>query len=113
MIDISDSDAKEIKALKINLKITKEFLDFIEKIDSLPDIERTPYTKTRSLYQAVSKGRGIKTMEKQLEEFFGVPIKPAGKPIPLLLRSNPSIKYLRGIREFCPLSRNLRVPTAT
>ena len=99
MIDISDSDAKEIKALKINLKITKEFLDFIEKIDSLPDMERAPYTKTRSLYQAVSKGRGIKTMEKQLEEFFGVPIKPAGKPIPLLLRFNPSIKYLRGIRK--------------
>lgn len=93
------SDSKAIKDLKANLNVTKGFLDLIEKLDSLPDMKKARYTDTRSLYQAVSKGRELEVMEKELEEFFGPPAKPAGKSISLLLRRNPSIKYLDGIRE--------------
>ena len=93
------SDSKAIKALKLNLNVTKGFLDFVEKLDSLPDMKKAKFTETRSLYQAVSKGRDVEVMEKELEEFFGPPAKPAGKSISLLLRRNPSIKYLDGIRE--------------
>ncbi|MEE8552773.1 MAG: DUF1566 domain-containing protein [Desulfobacterales bacterium] len=38
-------------------------------------------------------------MEKQLEDFFGPPIKPAGQSVPMMLRNNPSVKYLNGLRE--------------
>jgi hypothetical protein len=90
---------KDIAALKINLNITKGFLDLVKKIDALPDMKKTTYTQIRSLYQAVSKGRDSDTMEKVFEEFFGPPAKPAGKSLPLRLRFNPSIKYLDGVRE--------------
>jgi len=93
------SDSKAIKDLKLNLNVTKGFLDLVEKIDSLPDMKKAKFTETRSLYQAVSKGRDVEAMEKELEEFFGPPAKPAGKSISLLLRRNPSITYLDGIRE--------------
>ena len=95
----STSESKEVKALKLNLNVTKGFLDLVKKIDSLPDMKKTTYDQTRSLYQAVSKGRNIDAMEKELQEFFGDPAKPFGKPMPLMLRFNPSIKYLDGIRE--------------
>ena len=99
MVDISGGESKEIKDLKININITKGFLNFVKKIDSLPNMDKTPYAETRSFYQAVSKDRDLNTLEKLLEDFFGPPIKPAGKPIPMLLRNNPSVKYLNGLRE--------------
>ncbi|MBU0698632.1 MAG: DUF1566 domain-containing protein [Proteobacteria bacterium] len=95
----STSESKEVKALKLNLTVTKGFLDLVKKIDSLPDMKKTTYDQTHSLYQAVSKGRSIDAMEKELQGFFGDPAKPVGKPMPLMLRFNPSIKYLDGIRE--------------
>jgi hypothetical protein len=99
MVDISGGESKEIKDLKININITKGFLNFVKKIDSLPNMDKTPYAETRSFYQAVSKDRDLNSLEKQLEDFFGPPIKPAGKPIPMMLRNNPSVKYLNGLRE--------------
>jgi len=99
MTNVSTSESEEVKDLKINLNITKGFLDLVEKIDSLPDMKKVRFTETRSLYQAVSKGREIETMEQELADYFGPPAKPAGKSLSLLLRLNPSIKYLDGIRE--------------
>jgi len=93
------SDSKEIKVLKASLNITRGFLDLIEKFGSLPNMKKAKYTETRSLFQAVSTGRELAVMEKELEEFFGPPAKPAGKSISLLLRRNPSIKHLGGIRD--------------
>ncbi|MBU0987755.1 MAG: DUF1566 domain-containing protein, partial [Proteobacteria bacterium] len=78
---------------------TKGFLDLVKKIDSLSGMKKTDYSQIRSLYQAVSKGRDVFAMEKELDEFFGPPTKPAGKSLPFLLRFNPSIKYLDGIRK--------------
>ena len=62
-------------------------------------MKKVPYDVTRSFYQAVSKGRDMQTLSKELERFFGPPLKPAGQPVPLKMRFNPSIKYLRGIRD--------------
>ena len=99
MVDISGGESKEIKDLKISINITKGFLNLVKKIDSLPNMDKTPYAETRSYYQAVSKDRDLNSLEKQLEDFFGPAIKPAGKPIPMMLRNNPSVKYLNGLRE--------------
>lgn len=99
MADISSSESKEIKDLKIGINITKGFLNLVKKIESLPNMEKTPYAGTRSFYQAVSKDRDLNSLENQLEDFFGPPIKPAGQTAPIMLRNNPSVKYLNGIRE--------------
>ena len=61
------SDSKAIEDLKLNLDITKSFLGLIEKLNSLPDMKRARFTETRSLFQAVSKGRELAAMEKELE----------------------------------------------
>ncbi len=90
---------KEVINLKTSLHITKSFLNIVKKIDSLPDMQRTSYSETRSLYQTISKGKDLNALAKELEEFFGKPVKPAGKSIPLMLRFNPSIKYLGGVRK--------------
>ena len=62
-------------------------------------MKRVPYDITRSLYQAVSKGRDMNTLGKKLEGFFGPPVKSAGQPTSLKMRFNPAIKYLRGVRD--------------
>jgi len=97
------SESKEVTSLKINLNITKGFLDLVQHLDALPDMKKTAYDETRSLYQAVSKGRDVNKLGKELERFFGEPAKPAGKPVSLMLRFNPSIKYLDGLRDEQPL----------
>jgi hypothetical protein len=95
----SKKQSKEIIELKIRLNVTRDFLDFIQLLDNLPNMKRVPYDVTRSLYQAVSKGKDMHALGKELEAFFGPPIKPAGQPMPLKMRFNPVIKYLRGLRD--------------
>jgi len=95
----SKAKIKEVINLKTSLHTTKGFLEIVKKIDSLPDMERTAYGQTRSLYQTTSKGKDLNALAKELEEFFGKPVKPVGKSMPLKLRFNPSIKYLDGIRK--------------
>lgn len=99
MPKVSKNESKEVIDLKTSLHTTKGFLDIVKKIDSLPDMQRTAYGQTRSLYQTISKGKDLNALAKELEEFFGKPVKPAGKSMPLTLRFNPSIKYLDGIRK--------------
>ncbi|MGD2271484.1 MAG: DUF1566 domain-containing protein [Desulfobacterales bacterium] len=93
------TQSKEVVDFKINLNITRDFLCLVQLLDTLPNMQRVPYDQTRSLYQAVSKGRDIHTLGRELEGFFGPPAKPAGQTIPLKIRFNPAIKYLRGIRD--------------
>jgi hypothetical protein len=95
----SKKQSKEVIDLKISLNITRDFLCLVQLLDTLPNMKRAPYDLTRSLYQAVSKGKDIHTLGKELEGFFGPPIKPAGQPLPLKMRFNPSVKYLRGVRD--------------
>ncbi len=95
----SINESKELIRLKNDLDTTKEFLELVSFLDKVPQMEKTSYDATRSLYQAVSKGRDISTLEKKLETFFGPPRKASGKSMPMSLRFNPSTKYLRGIRD--------------
>jgi hypothetical protein len=90
---------KEVINLQTSLHTTKGFLYIVKKIDSLPDMHRTAYGQNRSLYQATSKGKDLNALAKEFEDFFGKPVKPAGKLMPVSLRLNPSIKYLDGIRK--------------
>ena len=90
--EVNKSSSKELLDLKISINITRDFLTLVELLDTLPDMSKVPFDVTRSLYQAVSKGRDIETLGKELEGFFGSPKKPAGKPMPVTLRLNPSIK---------------------
>ena len=91
--------SRELSDLLISLGVTRDFLTLVELLDALPDMRKTPYNVTRSLYQAVSQGRDIETLGKQLEGFFGAAKKPAGKPMPVKLRFSATLKYLNGIRE--------------
>jgi len=97
--DHSVNESQELIRLKNDLNTTREFLEIVRFLDELPQMEKTSYDATRSLYQAVSKGRDIGTLEKMLEAFFGPPSKASGKSMPMSLRFNPSTKYLRGIRD--------------
>ena len=91
--------SKELTDIMVTLNITRDFLTLVELLDTLPNMQKTPYDVTRSLYQAVSQGRDIPTLGKELEGFFGPPKKPAGKPMPVKLKFNSTLKYLNGIRD--------------
>jgi len=95
----SMNESQKLIRLKNDLNTTREFLELVSFLDKVPQMEKTSYDATRSLYQAVSKGRDISTLEKKLEAFFGPPSKASGKSMPMSLRFNPSTKYLRGIRD--------------
>lgn len=92
-------ESQELIRLKNDLNLTGKFLKLVRFLDELPQMEKTAYDATRSLYQAVSKGRDIGTLEKKLEAFFGPPSKASGKSMPMSLRFNPATKYLRGVRN--------------
>ena len=93
------SASKELTNIIISLNVTRDFLTLVELLDTLPNMQKTPFDVTRSLYQAVSQGRDVATLGKELEGFFGPPKKPAGKPMPVTLKFNATLKYLKGIRD--------------
>ena len=93
------NESKDLSDLRITINIIRDFLTLVELLDTLPKMKKVPYDVTRSLYQAVSKGRDILTLGRELEGFFGPPKKEPGKPLPKMLRFHPSIKYLDGIRD--------------
>jgi len=95
----STNESQKLIRLKNDLSTTREFLELVSFLDKVPQMEKTSYDATRSLYQVVSKGRNISTLEKKLGTFFGPPRKESGKSMPMSLRFNPSTKYLRGIRD--------------
>ena len=95
----SANGSQELIGLKNDLNSTRKFLELVSFLDKVPQMEKTSYDATRSLYQAVSKGRNISTLEKKLETFFGPPQKASGKSLSVSLRLNPSTKYLRGVRK--------------
>ncbi len=88
-----------IQDLKDNQKILNNFLNLIKKINTLPDISMRFYEEDRSLYQATALISNIGTLEKMLHSFFSVPIKPAGQALPLKLRFNPVVRYLKGLKK--------------
>jgi ribosomal protein S15P/S13E len=93
------SDSDEIAELKANLNLLEGFTEIAREINALPDIKRRFYEESRSLFQVTAVRRDIKSLESILSKFFGLPIKPAGKPLPRKLRKNSAVKYLGGIQK--------------
>jgi hypothetical protein len=93
------NESKELLDLRITINIARDFLTFVELLYTVPNMHKAPYGDTRSLYQAVSKGRDIHKLGREMESFFGPPKKPAGHPIPKMLRFHPATKYLGGVRD--------------
>lgn len=90
---------KDLSQIRISLDQIKKFLYLVQQLEKLPNIKRTSYDAARSLYHSVSTGHSIETLSKQMEMFFGPPKKSAGTPMPIKMKFNPSVRYLRGIRH--------------
>ena len=95
----SKPEGKHIIDFKSSLNITRSFLELIKQLESMPNMAKVSYDRARSLYHAVSKGRDVNELSKELEPFFGPAAKPAEKSLPLKMRMNPTVKYLYGIRD--------------
>lgn len=92
-------NSPEIKEIKENATILGGFLTLAKKLDSLEKVEKRFYEWSRSLYQATATDEKMETLENILKEFFGLPIKPVGKGLPLKLRLSPSVKQLNGLKS--------------
>jgi hypothetical protein len=92
-------NSPEIKEIKENATILGGFLALAKKLDSLEKVEKRFYEWSRSLYQATATDERIENLESLFKEFFGLPIKPIGKGLPLKLRLSSSVKQLNGIKN--------------
>jgi TolA-binding protein len=92
-------NSSEIKEIKENPTILGGFLALAKKLDSLEKVEKRFYEWSRSLYQATATDESMENLESLFKEFFGLPIKPAGKGLPFKLRLSPSVKQLNGIKN--------------
>jgi hypothetical protein len=97
--EILTSDSDEIADLKANIEILDGLIELARQVDALPNISKRFFEESRSLYQATSVGQNVEALEKILSEFFGPPVKPAGKPLPRKMRNNSSVNYLGGIQK--------------
>ena len=91
--------SSEIKEIRENASILGGFLALAKKLDSLDKVEKRFYEWSRCLYQATATGESMETLEGFFKEFFGLPIKPVGKGLPLKLRLSPSVKQLNGVKN--------------
>ncbi len=96
---ILTSQSKEIDDLKAHMNTLKGFVELIQKIEGLKNINKRFYEESRSLYQVTAVGHSIKALERMLSEFFGSAVKPAGKTTPRKLRKNSTVVYLGGIQK--------------
>ena len=92
-------DSKEIRELAKNEAVLVGFLTLAKGIDDLPEITNRFYEEPRSLYQATAIGCTIDELMKKLAEFFGAEVKSPGHNLPVNLRFDPVVKFLRGIRK--------------
>jgi hypothetical protein len=92
-------DSREIKDLARNEAVLIGFLTLVKGIDDQPETDIRFYEESRSLYQATSSGSPIEDLTTILAEFFGDPVKPPGKGLPVSLRFEPTLKYLGGVRK--------------
>jgi outer membrane protein assembly factor BamD (BamD/ComL family) len=98
ILKILCGNSKELEEIKNNLPIFVDFLNLINAIDALPEINQSASRENLSLYQTVSRGLTMEDLKKQFTPFFGPPIKPAEKKSPFGLRFNSSAKVLGGIQ---------------
>ena len=92
-------DSDEISDLRSNITTLEGFINLIQKLDSKPNISKRFWEESRSLYQGTSKDCDMATLETQLSEFFGPPVKAADKPLPRKLNKESAVKHLGGIQK--------------
>ena len=97
--ELFTGDSKLIKDLLNNEAAVVGFLTLIRQVDDIPEMETRFYEDSRSLYQATASGVSVDYLAKQLAQFFGKPVKPNGKSLPVSLRFESAVKHLGGIRK--------------
>ena len=99
ILDILGSGGSELEALKENMALLTGFLELVDMLDKMPDMDRRVFEDGLSLYHAISKEKEMVALETALVEFFGDPIKRAGEPLPADLADNLTIGYLGGVKK--------------
>ncbi|OQY01407.1 MAG: hypothetical protein B6I22_14470 [Desulfobacteraceae bacterium 4572_123] len=96
--NILRGDSKVLEDIRNNLPLFIKFLDLVNTIDALPEINQSASRENRSLYQTVSMGLAMEDLKHYFSNFFGRPVKPEGKKSPFSLRFNSSAEFLGGIQ---------------
>jgi hypothetical protein len=78
ILDILASGGSELEAFKENMEQLTGFLELIDMLDKLPDMDRRVSEDGLSLYHAISKEKEMVALITALSTFFGDPIKRAG-----------------------------------
>ena len=99
ILSILGSGGSELQVLKENPAQLTGFLELIETFDQLPEMDRRVSEDGVSLYHAISKGKGMATLEAILAVFFGEPVKRGGEALSNDLTDNLTINYLGGVKE--------------
>jgi len=98
IVNILRGDSKVLEDIRNNLPVFIEFLDLVNTIDALPEINQSASRENRSLYQTVSMNLAMEDLKQYFSNFFGRPVKPEGKKSPFSLRFNSSAGFLGGIQ---------------
>ena len=96
--NILRGDSKVLEDIRNNLPLFIKFLDLVNTIDALPEINQSASRENRSLYQTVSMGLAMEDLKHYFSNFFDRPVKPEGKKSPFSLRFNSSAEFLGGIQ---------------
>ena len=92
-------ESKEIRDLATNEAALVGFLTLIKGVDDLPEVNHRFYEEKRSLYQVTASNHSFDALLRTLGAFFGDPVKPPGKALPISFRFDPVVKYLGGVRK--------------
>ncbi len=99
ILEILDDGGPELEVLKENLDQLTAFLELVDTLDKLPQMDRRVSEDGISLYHAISKEKEMAALEAALGVFFGEPAKQAGAPLPSDLNDNFTISYLGGVKQ--------------
>ena len=97
ILKLLSGDSKDILALRKDIQVFSEFLEMVEKIDTLPQIKSRLHEENRnfySLYKVVGEEISPQQIEKFLLGFFGPPVKRSGEAPSLKLKFFQSIKLM-------------------
>lgn len=99
MDDIINTCSSRLSHLFENDEDFMKFLHLIKKLNSFPQVKKQSRSDSRCLYEAISQGLNISSLEQSIEESFFPLQKPAGANLPLKLKFNKTVRMLRGIRK--------------
>jgi len=99
ILDRLSSGGSELEALKENMEQLTGFLELIDMLDKLPDMDRRVSEEGLSLYHAISKEKEMVALETAIKAFFGEPIKRSGEQLSANLADNLTISYLGGLKK--------------